>query len=177
MNGRSVTFEKLQHITNVLSLGKFMYFCRDFLIIDLAIDVSQIMKIMELKGMEATQIHSPNLKKQSKFLQPRKCILDKFTLVEFFKKGSANGIEMTFNEFELCLSRIATFAYQGTLDQVEVPESSVKPNALIIFLLYLQVQKPSEYRKKMMIVGVPFAMKDRKVEKVTQEKLKRKPPQ
>jgi hypothetical protein len=171
MNGKSVTFDKLLHVQNVLTMVKFMYFCRDFEIINLCFEYQQICDILTKQGIEVTPVTQPKeTKKPSKFIVPRKCVTDKQTLVEFFKKCSANNTELTFIEFELSISKIATFLYQHHLDQLTTKQD--KPTALILFLLYLQIQKPSEYRKKMSFVGVPFAMKDRAPEKITYDRIR-----
>lgn len=63
------------------------------------------------QGFQVEILDNKEHKKPSKFIIPRKCVTDKHTLVEFFKKCSANNTELTFVEFEICLSKMATFLY------------------------------------------------------------------
>ena len=52
MEGKNVTFDKLLHVNNVLTIGKFMYFCRDFKIIGLGYSLEDITKICLSQGIK-----------------------------------------------------------------------------------------------------------------------------
>ncbi|CAK90635.1 unnamed protein product (macronuclear) [Paramecium tetraurelia] len=144
------TFDQLHQIQQVMTLQKFMYFCKDFELIDLEIDNDFV---YQHTGQVATK---PLNKIKYKHKEKENFIVTKVILVEIFKKCS-NIQELTQQEFLSALMKIADVIFPVD-------------NSLRALYDYLGVYDPKIYRKKMIVVGKPFNTKDQS-EILTQEKL------
>ncbi|CAD8142169.1 unnamed protein product [Paramecium octaurelia] len=144
------TFDQLQQIQQVMTLQKFMYFCKNFELIDLEIDNDFV---YQHTGQAATK---PLNKIKYKHKEKENFIVTKVILVEIFKKCS-NIQELTYQEFLSALMKIADVIFPVD-------------NSLRALYDYLGVHDPKIYRKKMIVVGKPFNTKDQS-EILTQEKL------
>ncbi|CAD8148559.1 unnamed protein product [Paramecium pentaurelia] len=144
------TFDQLHQIQQVMTLQKFMYFCKDFELIDLEINNDFV---YQHTGQAVTKQFN---KIKYKHKEKENFIVTKVILVEIFKKCS-NIQELTYQEFQYALIKIADIIFP-----VE--------NSLRALYNYLGVHDQKIYRKKMVVVGKPFNTKDQS-EILTQEKL------
>ncbi|CAD8148838.1 unnamed protein product [Paramecium octaurelia] len=144
------TFEKLQQLSNIMILQKFMFFCRDFDLIDLEINNDLILKL----GGKIDDVTNKK-KNQFKFNHKQNFILTKFNLVEVYKKNANSQMELTKENFQIVIIKIAQLIFP---DQNE------------LLYEYLGLNNPKQYRKKMQIIGKPFNSKEQG-EVLTQEKL------
>ncbi|CAD8043753.1 unnamed protein product [Paramecium primaurelia] len=144
------TFDQLHQIQQVMTLQKFMYFCKDFELIDLEINNDFI---YQHTGQGANK---PINKIKYKHKEKENFVVTKLILVEIFKKCS-NIQELTYQEFLYALIKIADIIFPVD-------------NSLRALYDYLGVHDPKIYRKKMVVVGKPFNTKDQS-EILTQEKL------
>ncbi|CAD8064321.1 unnamed protein product [Paramecium primaurelia] len=144
------TFDKLQQLSSIMILQKFMFFCKDFELIDLEITNDLILKL----GGKLDIIINKN-KNQFKFNHKQNFILTKFNLVEIYKKYANSQMELTLDNFQMIIIK---------LSQLIFPEQND------LFYEYLGLNNPKQYRKKMLIIGKPFNSKEQ-TEILTQEKL------
>ncbi|CAK93279.1 unnamed protein product (macronuclear) [Paramecium tetraurelia] len=144
------TFEKLQQLSNIMILQKFMFFCRDFELIDLEINNDLILNL----GGKIDDLTNKK-KNQFKFNHKQNFILTKFNLVEVYKKNANSQMELTKENFQIVIIKIAQLIFP---DQNE------------LLYEYLGLNNPRLYRKKMQIIGKPFNSKEQG-EVLTQEKL------
>ncbi|CAD8048793.1 unnamed protein product [Paramecium sonneborni] len=144
------TFDQLHQIQQVMTLQKFMYFCKDFELIDLEINNDFI---YQHTGSAATK---PFNKIKYKHKEKENFIVTKLILVEIFKKCSSIQ-ELSYQDFLIALIKIADVIFPVD-------------NSLRALYDYLGVHDPKNYRKKMVVVGKPFNTKDQS-EILTQEKL------
>ncbi|CAD8163796.1 unnamed protein product [Paramecium pentaurelia] len=144
------TFDKLQQLSSIMILQKFMFFCKDFELIDLEITNDLILQL----GGKLDIIINKN-KNQFKFNHKQNFILTKFNLVEIYKKNANSQMELTLDNFQMIIIK---------LSQLIFPEQND------LFYEYLGLNNPKQYRKKMLIIGKPFNSKEQ-TEILTQEKL------
>ncbi|CAD8051948.1 unnamed protein product [Paramecium sonneborni] len=149
-SNKQTTFDQLHQIQQVMTLQKFMYFCKDFELIDLEINNDFV---YQYTGSTATK---PINKIKYKHKEKENFIVTKLILVEIFKKCS-NIQELTFQEFLIALIKVGDLIFPVD-------------NSLKAIYDYLGVHDPKIYRKKMVVVGKPFNTKDQG-EILTQEKL------
>ncbi|CAK73846.1 unnamed protein product (macronuclear) [Paramecium tetraurelia] len=144
------TFEKLLQLSNIMILQKFMFFCKDFEIIDLEITNDLILKL----GGKLDIIINKH-KNQFKFNHKQNFIVTKFNLVEIYKKNANPQMELKYENFQMVIIKLA---------QITFPEQND------LFYNYLGLIDPKQYRRKMQLIGKPFNSKEHS-EILTQEKL------
>lgn len=76
--GKNATFDRIKHESNILTMNKFMLFCRDFAVISGSKQDNEEVELLKMPD-----------------------------LVEIFKKHSINHKEMTFQQFTEALQKIA----------------------------------------------------------------------
>ncbi|CAD8068318.1 unnamed protein product [Paramecium sonneborni] len=145
------TFDKLQQLSSIMILQKFMFFCKDFQLIDLEITQELILKL----GGKMDELTFKKKKNQFKFNHKKNFIVTKFNLVEVYKKNANPQMELSNENFQIVIIKLAQLIF---------------PNQNELFYEYLSLNNPKEYRKKMQIIGKPFNSKEQN-EVLTQEKL------
>ena len=121
--GKNATFDRIKHESNILTMNKFMMFCRDFVII---------------AG-------------SSKHEHEQQTELVKMAdLVEIFKKNSTNYKEMSLQQFNEALSKIAERMFPDT-----EPTASISS-----FQAYLGVNDEASFREQAKKLKIPYVFKD-----------------
>ncbi|CAD8089219.1 unnamed protein product [Paramecium sonneborni] len=145
------TFDKLQQLSSIMILQKFMFFCKDFQLIDLEITKELILKL----GGKINELTFKKNQNQFKFNHKKNFIVTKFNLVEIYKKNANSQMELSNENFQMVIIKLA---------QLIFPEQNE------LMYEYLSLNNPKGYRQKMQIIGRPFYSKEQQ-EILTQEKL------
>ncbi|KAM3135796.1 hypothetical protein pb186bvf_012049 [Paramecium bursaria] len=146
LKGKLNTFDDLYYQANNMTLQKLMFFCKDFRLIDLEITPALIKQLggqQQKRKIHKLYKHNQNL------------IVNKFLLVEMFKKCCKSQQELQFPEFNNFLNK---------LGEIIFPDE----NSIQLLYEYLEVKEPSKYRKKMILVGNAFNSRE-PTQKLTQE--------
>lgn len=107
LSNKKMTFEKRLIEVTFLNLSKFMYFCRDFKLINLEVTMDFLTHNLDQLGVRYQLNHNARPQKIKVFGQTPKenFVVTKFYLVEVFKKVSTQDI--TLEEFKALLWKMA----------------------------------------------------------------------